>query len=359
MQHVAEEKKYETVYGDTFALYSNKDMEDFMEPFEVRFRRNGLDASRLFQGKKCFDAGCGNGRGALFMLRHGASHVTAYDFSSKNVETTEKFTKHFGFSNVRCVQGSLESIPFEGESFDFVWCNGVIMHTGKPDKCLSEVARILGVGGNLWLYVYGAGGAYWRVIFRIRSLVKAIPPEACIAALRLLRYEPRYVAEFIDDWYASFLRTYTDADLSPRLMELGFEKPTLLKYGMDYDTSHRLNSFPGSREAELMGEGDLRYLVTKRSKEASVSRVPISDGPQGSRYAWPSVIASEIDPLFEEFDRISAGTPWLRIAAASRIQRELRLLLTETKPFPFEELKSLLQETLSLARSANSQKLGA
>ena len=78
-----DEKKYEQVYGDTFAMYSVEEIKEFIEPFEIRFKRNGINPKKLFKDKNCFDAGCGNGRGALFMLMNGAKHVTCYDYSKK------------------------------------------------------------------------------------------------------------------------------------------------------------------------------------------------------------------------------------------------------------------------------------
>ena len=99
MANVAGERRYDEVYGDTFALYSRSDMLEFIEPFKIRFERNGIDARQAFAGKRCLDAACGNGRGALFMLMNGAASVTACDFSPKNVESTQAFLKQFGFGN--------------------------------------------------------------------------------------------------------------------------------------------------------------------------------------------------------------------------------------------------------------------
>lgn len=340
------EKRYEHVFGDTFARYSQQEMVEFIEPFKVRFERNRLDASRLFAGKKCFDAGCGNGRGTLFMLMHGAAHVTSYDFSATNIDSTRRFAAAFGYNNVECRQGSLEGIPFADETFDIVWCNGVIMHTGRPNQCLREIARILKVGGRAWLYVYGAGGVYWRVIYHLRDLVGDIYVPECIAALELMRYENRYIAEFIDDWYATHLRSYTHADLAGRLTALGFEVPTLLRSGMDYDTSHRIAAFGGDEPA-LMGEGDLRYLLTKaRPTAGSGDAKLIPEGAYGSTYPWPPAITAVIDPLFERARR-ELHKGWIKIAFAAHVQRELRLLMTENKPFPLADFVRLVERVLA------------
>lgn len=342
------EKRYEHVFGDTFAMYSRKEMEEFIEPFKVRFERNGLDPQKIFAGKKCFDAGCGNGRGTIFMLMNGAEDVTSYDFSQTNVESTEKFVRDFGFTNFETLQGTLEEVPFEDEAFDFIWCNGVIMHTERPNKCLEEIARILKVNGQAWLYIYGAGGVYWRIIFHLRDWLKDINIEECIAVLKTFRYQTRYVAEFIDDWFATYLRSYTHNDLSRRLMELGFERPMLLKYGMDYDTSHRKNLLVSSKEKALMGEGDLRYLLTKKSNVRENNQL-IPEDEYGSEYQWPEIITSNIDPLFKTLFGSVGLRGWMKIAIAGHIQRELRLLLNKEKFFELEEIMQIIQYLINQA----------
>lgn len=339
------EQRYEHVFGDTFAMYNNKEMDEFIEPFRVRFKRNGIDPQSVFEGKKCFDAGCGNGRGTLFMLMNGAEHVTSFDFSKTNTESTRRFTKDFGFDNVSVLQGTLENIPFEDETFDFVWCNGVVMHADNPNTCLSEISRILKTGGQSWLYIYGSGGVYWRMIYHFREMVKDIHVHECIALLKILRYETRYIAEFIDDWYATNLRTYTHKDLSTRLAEVGFKAPVLLPYGMDYDTSHRRTLFSSDEERDLMGEGDLRYLMSKERHEQRHEHL-LLDGEYGSDYAWPKMVTEGIDPMMEELKTLTKGKPWLSIATAAHLQRELRLLLSEEKMFSLDEIQAIVSNVI-------------
>jgi SAM-dependent methyltransferase len=340
--------QYDKVYGDTFAMYSTQDMLDFIEPFKIRFLRNGLDPKILFNGKRCFDAGCGNGRGSLFMLMNGAAHVLAYDISQNNIISTQRFAEEFGFANIGVEQGSLEQIPFPSGSFDVVWCNGVIMHTERPNACLEELARILRVPGQMWLYVYGAGGVYWRIISHFRSMLRQISISDCMAALKLFRYETRYVAEFIDDWYTTYLRAYTNQEMTSRLEELGFEKPELLRYGTDYDTSHRINSFYTDQEKVLMGEGDLRYLL-ERSTRTIERNFPVNEGEYGSDYAYPAIITETVDPQLAQLGRLAAGKGWMKVASAAYIQRELRILLSKNQPLTLDAVNEILQYAIDQA----------
>ena len=348
--NISGEDRYETVFGETFAMYNKKDMVEFIEPFRVRFERNSIDPNRVFKGKRCFDAGCGNGRGSLFMLMNGASHVTAYDYSEKNVESTRLFAKQFGYGNIDVYKGSLAQIPFEDGSFEFVWCNGVIMHTEKPNACLAELTRILMTDGQAWLYVYGSGGIYWRIIYHIRDMLKDISVHECMSALKLFRYETMYIAEFVDDWYATWLRSYTHRDLSLRLKALGFADAEQLRYGMDYDTSHRINTYLTAEERELMGEGDLRYLLTKISKDRKDTD-NLDEGEYGSIYNYPQLILQNVDPLFEEIRKIADNESWMKIAISAHIQRELRLLLTRNQPFSLSTFEDKIRNILDNAKN--------
>lgn len=350
--NVSGEKRYEHVFGDTFAMYTHQEMLEFIEPFKVRFERNGLDAKKIFEGKKCFDAGCGNGRGTLFMLMNGAKHVTCFDFSKTNIESTTRFLKDFNYSEdcFETHQGTLENIPFKDESFDFVWCNGVVMHTKSPNKCLGELSRILKTNGQSWLYIYGSGGVYWRIIYHIREMVKDINIHDCINTLKVLRYPTRYIAEFIDDWYATHLRTYTNADLSSRLEAVGFEKPDLLKYGMDYDTSHRRNMYANEKQQALMGDGDLRYLLTK-AQNIQTNNALLLEGEYGSDYPYPTIIKENIDVLFEELKAVIGDRTWLKLAIPAHIQRELRIILNKQELFNLEEITNIIRTLIEQAKS--------
>jgi len=349
MTNVAGERRYDEVYGDTFALYSRSDMLEFIEPFQIRFERNGLDARKTFAGKRCLDAACGNGRGALFMLMNGAASVTACDFSPKNVESTQTFLKQFGFGNTAVAEHTLEKLPYADESFDFVWCNGVLMHTRHPNKCLHEITRVLNVGGQSWIYVYGAGGVYWRTIRLFRKLLEGVGVTECIAALRLLRYETRYVAEFIDDWFATHLRSYTHADFGKALTAVGFAPTEPLPYGTPYDTSHRRSTF-GAREKDLMGEGDLRYLLTKSRATPASPPQTLDEGEYGSAFDWPSAVTASLDPLLAKLAAV-CERPWQRIAAAAHIQRELRLQMTRPEPFDLGEYEQTVERITHYAAS--------
>jgi len=338
------EKIYEHVFGKTFSDYKLSDLEEFIVPFQVRFERNKLNPKKIFEGKKCLDAGCGNGRGSYFMLRNGAASVDMLDVSTKNVETCKKFAKDLGVQEKISVQQStLENIPFEDGYFDFVWCNGVIMHTERPNKCLAELARVCKTGGQAWLYIYGSGGLYWKIIYRFRELLKGIDVMQTIQYLKYFRYSPRYVAEFIDDWYAANLRTYTHNDLANRCESVGFEKPDLLPFGMDYDTSQRLELAVDEKQKQLAGEGDLRYLLNRTSSVGKDENLLCED-EKGSDYLWPESVTSLESKAFSIIPELESSEDWKKVAICARIQRELRILMDRQAPMEEDEFLGIFND---------------
>lgn len=340
MNQTAVETMTKAVYGETFARYSREEFLDFLRPLEVRLAVNGIPAA-MFNGKRCFDAGCGGGRGTVLMARAGASEVIAYDLAPQNLMTTARHAALFDLHNVRTQCGSLLEIPYPDESFDIVWCNGVLHHTVDPDRALQEVVRVLKVGGHLWLYLYGAGGIYWFMVDFLREWLRDIDVRWTLAALLLAGTPTGRIAEFIDDWYVPILKRYTVADVSRRLQELGIAHPRYLKAGMPYDTSMRRGE---ERENLWMGEGDIRYWGEKTSAATGQNAHMLPDvNNKGSAYPDPPQVrafATDFSALTEAVTKIESVYRDLgktaRISLAARMQTWLRDTLARPEPFDSE-----------------------
>lgn len=330
------EKFHQDVYGETFALYNKQDMLDFIRPLEIRYERNKIDPKVAFAGKHCLDAGCGNGRGSIFMCSNGASHVDCVDISPMNIQSTLNNAQVFGFKDkIHGHESTLEKIPFDDNTFDFVWCNGVVMHTHNPDKCLSELARVLKPGGKAWIYVYGSGGVYWYSVYKAREILKQYSEKQILETLQFLLTPTSYIAEYMDDWKAPYLRSYTDADFSGRLQSLGFKDAKPLPYGTDYDTSHRINTFKGDKD--YLGEGDLRYFITKQPGGEPQAAV-IKDGEFGSDYTYADQYKKPLDEKFGAVEKLLSGKGLMaKVATLAYLQRGLRdSIFASNKPFDLQ-----------------------
>ena len=341
------ESQHDTVFGKTLAAYNKPEMEEFVGFFTQRFANNNISPTEVFADKTCLDAGCGNGRGSIFMMSNNARHVDFADISPTNIKSTTQNLVDFGFTSFVGHETSLETLPFEDESFDFVWCNGVVMHTHNPDLCLKELTRVLRIGGQAWIYVYGAGGVYWYAVRHFRSLLSNISADTCIAALRLMGYANRYVAEYLDDWKVPYLRTYTDSDFSGRLSDFGFDNPQPLPYGVMYDTSHRRTTFP--EDKIWLGDGDLRYLETKTAVGKESAGIPISDSEYGSEAPFSPEIINRFKTIFDNLTDIVSEEPLIALATCAKIQFSLREILSREGPFAIDDFEDVARETCGLS----------
>lgn len=96
------------------------------------------------RGKRVLDAGCGKGEFSEYMANLGFD-VVGLDIAEKAVATINKKEK-----DRRYLVASLqETLPFQDETFDVIWCSEVIEHVLDVHSCLSELNRVLKKKGAL------------------------------------------------------------------------------------------------------------------------------------------------------------------------------------------------------------------
>lgn len=341
------------VYGDTFSLYDPAEFETFVHVFRRRLAANDIPLSS-FEGKRCLDAGCGGGRGSILMAEAGAAEVVGADLSEANIASATKRAEQRGLTNCSFQLVSLAELPFEDESFDVVWCNGVLHHSTDPDAGLREITRVLKTGGPMWLYLYGSGGIYWYVMDWIRDVLKGTDAGEAIRVLRLLDVSVDRIGEWIDDWYTPYLRRYTDQDVKSRLAELGFADVDVLTSGLGYDTSQRLAG-ASDDERRLMGEGDLRYWARKSGEPTSQDHVlPDPPGGLGSAFEDPQIvtqIAAPLDELRKKLEGIidpSSSGLFERLAVCRAVHTTVRDQLETPEPLDPAVLLERIDHVASL-----------
>jgi SAM-dependent methyltransferase len=101
-------------------------------------------------GKVALDAGCGKGRFSYFTAEHVGALV-ALDGSAAVHAAARNLAAH---SNVVVVKSDLRHAPFADQSFDFIFCLGVLHHLKDPETGFRELVRMLAPNGLILLYVY-------------------------------------------------------------------------------------------------------------------------------------------------------------------------------------------------------------
>jgi SAM-dependent methyltransferase len=132
-------------------------LDESSEIFRWILGRNGFqapaDLTAFLAGKRrILDAGCGNGRVTALLERYAAPEaelvaidLTAADVARANLEGAERISVHEAD-----LLGDLSGLG----SFDFIYCQEVLHHTGDPEGGLRNLAGLLEPGGELAIYVY-------------------------------------------------------------------------------------------------------------------------------------------------------------------------------------------------------------
>ncbi len=105
------------------------------------------------------DAGGGPGRYSIELAKRGYK-VILMDLTQKFLEIAKRRAKRDGvLDRITFIEGSVEKLPFENESFDSVLClGGVMSHLVKRNKrrkAASELVRVLKPGKPLFVSVIG------------------------------------------------------------------------------------------------------------------------------------------------------------------------------------------------------------
>jgi sarcosine/dimethylglycine N-methyltransferase len=103
----------------------------------------------LPEGAKVLDIGAGYGGSARVMAREKKWHVTALNLSVVQNNRDRQMNKEQGLDDlIDVVDGSFEDLPFEDNSFDAVWSQDSILHSGNRKTVFAEVDRVLKPGGD-------------------------------------------------------------------------------------------------------------------------------------------------------------------------------------------------------------------
>lgn len=237
----------------------------FDESYEftkARFEKSGFDPAQFFKDKVVVDAGCGSGKFSAAIGRFGASKVIGLDIGEKGLEFARGQAKKVPYGDrLDYRYGSLLDIPLDDNSVDVVWSNGVIHHTLGYEKCVSEFARILKPGGELFLYVNGRFGLFELLLDTLRPGNQGIPQPLFQHYLHTLGINSGRIYFMMDCFYAPY-EWKSGGDVTGLMEKHGFADIRQLLRGVEVDSIEQITI--GAPFAEVKyGEGQLKYLARK------------------------------------------------------------------------------------------------
>lgn len=111
---------------------------------EVASQIKGLDAS-----KTVLDIGAGYGGAARYLAKTYGCRVVALNLSEIENARNREMNREQGLDHlIDVVDASFEDLPYEDGTFDVVWSQDAILHSGNREKVVQEVARVLKTGGQ-------------------------------------------------------------------------------------------------------------------------------------------------------------------------------------------------------------------
>jgi sarcosine/dimethylglycine N-methyltransferase len=107
-------------------------------------------AAGLGPNSRVLDMGAGYGGAARYLAATFGCRVMALNLSETENARDREMNRERGLDHlIEVVDGRFEEVPAEDASFDLVWSQDAILHSGRRAQVLAEAARVLRPGGEL------------------------------------------------------------------------------------------------------------------------------------------------------------------------------------------------------------------
>jgi SAM-dependent methyltransferase/uncharacterized protein YbaR (Trm112 family) len=141
----------ETIYGET--------AEQELASFRARF---GIASPADLDGKRILDVGCGSGRLTRNLARWAPGALVVGGERSDAAWIAHR--RCSDTPNALVAQLDLFHPPFQPESFDYVYADGVLPHVPDPEAALRSLDRLVRPGGRIFVWIYPRRFSPYRAV---------------------------------------------------------------------------------------------------------------------------------------------------------------------------------------------------
>jgi SAM-dependent methyltransferase len=140
-----------TIYGETEAM----ELQSFLDRF-------GIVDPRSLDGKRILDIGCGSGR----LTRNLALYAPGAWVAGGDLSSAARIAHRRcrDLPNAFVAQMDLLVPPFEPDSFDLVYADGVLGHVPDLEQALASLDRLVRPGGKLFCWTYPTSFSPYRFV---------------------------------------------------------------------------------------------------------------------------------------------------------------------------------------------------
>lgn len=146
------------------------------------------------EGKSILECGMGGGDDTEVLLTLPFEQIHSFDLSS-GVNRASEFLKD---ERLTISQASILDIPYPDESFDYVFCHRVLMHTPDPEHSLRCIAKKVKPGGILFAHSYKRSDEHmreWR--YKYRLFAKKYPQKYTYWYVKYLGFPLHFLVELL------------------------------------------------------------------------------------------------------------------------------------------------------------------
>ena len=251
-------------YGKLFSDFSNYHY--YKEPVKLlkeRLIKNKIKFDNI-KRLKALDLGCGGGRYTGALAKLGFNKILGIDLSKKNIQTIKKFNNQ---DKISFQQRSLFKTKLKKNSYDFVFCNGVLHHTPSISDGIKEIKRILKNDGSCFLYLSGIGGIKWSLIETFRKIFKDIDINFLYDYGQLFGLKKNRIFYTLDHVLVPINTLLHPKEIDKILLKLKISKFQRLDRGTNKDEIENIFKFKKNFNKKLIyhvyGTGENRYLFFK------------------------------------------------------------------------------------------------
>ena len=178
-------------YAENFGFQWNK-----FAKTQLDREKDGLDLSRCrffaethwdredLSGKSILEVGCGAGRFSKVVLDHTSATLYSVDYSDA-VTANFKNNGHIAPERFHLFQASIYEMPFPDNTFDKVFCFGVLQHTPDFDAAVKALIGKAKPGGEIVVDFYPIKG-WWTKInakYILRPITKHMSHDKLLSLI--------------------------------------------------------------------------------------------------------------------------------------------------------------------------------
>jgi SAM-dependent methyltransferase len=123
-------------------------------------------------GKTFMEVGCGTGQLSNYLGICTLSNIIGVDASIESLKVANKFATTNKINRVTFLRDDILNLSeYKSSSIDYLWCSGVLHHTGDTWRYFDKIAHLVKPGGYIFIGLYNK---YGRVLTGIGQIIMKI-----------------------------------------------------------------------------------------------------------------------------------------------------------------------------------------